>query len=156
MAKSKLQYFIQNVEGKKPELEDAQQFLEFWNQAPPGRYVVEVKKMRKPKSGKQLGDIFGNMIDKVVVHCVDNGIDSSYFLDLLFNDNDKPTGVPVTSDFIKTCLYAANPIFDDKGNKITLRKADTMQAKTFSEASRDLLCNRICYIPEPDKHWKDK
>ena len=130
---------------------------EFKDKIKEGSIVEEeltVKHLDKTK--EQLGNIFGNMIRKVVDYCDDEDhiVDTSEFLDLLFNQRDIPTGVPVTSDFVKNCLYMACPTLNKKDRPITLRGMDIPQANKFFKDSADLLSSRIVYIPDPDPNWR--
>ncbi|RKY08522.1 MAG: hypothetical protein DRP56_03975 [Planctomycetota bacterium] len=122
-----------------------------------GRLDVSIFRAKKDKTNKQLGNIFGNMIKKVVDYCNDNDhiVDTSDFLNLLLNHPDIPSGNQVTVDFVKLCLYVACPIFNDKGNQITLSKSNTEQANKFFEESANILSTRLTYIPEPDISWRE-
>ena len=153
----KLITYLQKIEGQPPRPERPQDEVEFWQQAKPGRYQLEIKRMGKPKSDKQRGDIFGNMIQRVVDYCNDNDhiVDTSDFLKILFDDSE-PSGVAVTKDFIKACLYTANPTLDENDKPITLSDMTTEQASHFRERSADLLSSRFCFIPNPDKNYKNK
>jgi hypothetical protein len=117
---------------------------------------IEVREYRPKKTSKQLANIFGNMINKVIVHCDDNGIDTSDLLEILFNSREMPSGVGINKDFIKAVLYAANPTLDDNDRPLTLSKMTKRQANDFFKRSADLLSAKLCPIPDPDPEWRTK
>ena len=120
-----------------------------------GCYEESFKRAKKEKTDPQRGYIFGGMIKKTVEYCNDNDhiIDTSNFLDLMF-DNKEVSGVEVTPDFVKACLYRANPTLDENDKEITLRDMSSEQASAFMDKSADLLSTRICPITGPDKNYK--
>lgn len=147
-----LELYCQIIDGKL--IASKSKIVEFAATAPNGCYSMTIKRDYKPKSQKQLGNIFGNMIRKVVDYCNDNDhiIDTSEFLRLLF-DETNPSGVGVTADFVKSCLYRANPQLDENDKPITLSKMNTAQANRFFNESAALLSSRIVAIEDPNRNW---
>ena len=147
-----LELYCQIIDGKL--IASKSKIVEFAATAPNGCYSLTIKRDYKPKSQKQLGNIFGNMIRKVVNYCNDNDhiIDTSEFLRLLFDDS-QPSGVGVTADFVKSCLYRACPQLDDHDKPITLSDMNTVQANRFFEESAALLSSRFLPIEDPKKDW---
>lgn len=148
--KTKLTYFTQKLDGKKPKIENPDEVLAFWQEAPPGRYRHDISRPRKAKSEKQLGAIFGLAIDRIIVAFNDAGWDTSYLLNL-----DKPTGNPVSTGLMKEYLYGVCGIRDDEGRLVRLSKMNTLQANEFLESiCRFAVTQWNIYIPEPDKNYK--
>ena len=158
MSKHDYKTFAQKIEGvvrdKDALLRSVSEALDSHNN---GCLEVIVRRAKKDKTDRQLGNIFGNMIKKVVDYCnAESTItDTSEFLDLIFNRPDLPTGVPVTTDFVKNCLYAACPILDEHDRPITLSGMNTEQANKFFTEAAHLLSSRITYIPDPDPNWNE-
>jgi len=156
MAKSSITLFAQKLEENEGLLiENRKEYDSFLEQAPPGRYVIEVKRSRPPKSQKQLGYIFPGMIAKIKEEGNEirqDGVDGllKYLL-----DPSIPKNQPLTDDFIKAVLYAIAPTFDDKGRKITLSSMNTLEAKIFIEQVQNLMAGYV-YLENPDKNWRAK
>ena len=156
MAKHDLKLNVQKVNGKvryaKVRMQKA------IKESPDGDFELIWRQVKNPKTSKQRGNIFGNMIRTVVEYCNDNDhiIDTSDFLDLLFDQRDMPSGIEVTSDFVKHCLYSACPIFDENGDTIGLSDSDTIQANKFFEESAALLSIRVTPIADPNKDWRNE
>jgi len=172
MAKSSITLFAQKLEENEGLLiENRKEYDSFLEQAPPGRYVIEVKRSRPPRSQKQLGNIFGNMIDKIVyqVNEVDfEGIDG--FVRYLL-DKSIPKNCPANADSvkvalrnaikrtspeeIKTILYKISPTLNEIGEEITLRDMDTKQAAVFTDRIVNMVAGYVV-IRDPDKNWRAK
>lgn len=153
MSKTKITYFIQNVNGKSPEVEAGSGTREFWEEAPPGRYTVHVSKDRKAKTGKQLGMIFGLMMESVIAQADDLGIDTSALLKHLVKE-DVPNGQGLTKGFLHELMYVVCPTTDDDGKRVTLSKMDTVQAGALFEGFRNLMAPLEIVVPDPRKDWK--
>ena len=153
--KTKLTYFAQKLDGQQPELETPDEIQEFWENAPAGRYTVQISKPRKAKTKKQLGTIFGLMMESVIAQANDLGIDTSYFLQYLVKD-DLPKGQGLTKDFIHELMYVVCPTTDDEGKRVTLSKMNTKQAAELFEGFRNLMAPLGIVVPDPDPEWKEK
>ena len=153
MSKTKLKYFIQKIDGERPRLENSDELTEFWANAPAGRYTCDIKRIPKEKTHKQVKTIFGLLIATAIAEVNDKGTDTSGFLKLMMDDT-MPTGVPLNKDLLKNLLYSFCPIYNDKGERITLSKASSVQAAKFFEDCRDLLASRGIMIPDPVPDWK--
>jgi transcriptional regulator with XRE-family HTH domain len=108
---------------------------------------VEVKRKRKPKSQKQLGNIFGNMIAKIEHEANEVRQDGVDGLIKYLKDLDIPKGVEATPDFIKKVLYTVAPTFNGIGKEVTLSKMDTKQASDFFKRAANIMSG---YVPIPD------
>ena len=154
----KLKYFIQQLEGQVRRYENPMSTCkiidDFWAKAPAGRYTVEIKRIPKEKTHKQVKTIFGLLINTAILEANEKGIDTSEFVKLL-TDDSMPNGVPLTKDFLKELLYICCPIFDEQGHRITLSKASTKQANKFFEDCQNLLSSRDIYIPDPNPNYKE-
>jgi len=115
--------------------------------------AVEIKKKRKPKSQKQLGNIFGNMITKIEYEANEVRQDGVDGLIKYLKDKDIPKGVEATTDFIKKVLYTVAPTYNGLGKEITLSKMNTKEATDFFKRAADMMANYV-YIPDPTKDWK--
>jgi hypothetical protein len=120
-----------------------------------GMYEVEIKKLTEKKTDKQVKTIFGLLIESVIVKANDDGIDTSSFLKLLVQE-DMPTGVGLTKDFLYQLFLVCCPVYDDFGRRITLSKMSVGQAAKFFEDCRNLLASRDIVVPDPDPNWKHK
>ena len=135
-----------------PQLELRKQFLV----STEGKPVTEIlKKTVKSKTNKQVKTHFGLLIKTVIIKANDEGIDTSKFLKLITQD-DLPSGIGLTTDFLHQLFLNVCPVYDDDGKKVTLSKMNTGQASKWFEECRNLLASRGVYIPDPDPHWKDK
>ena len=84
----------------------------------------------------------------------DRGWDSSILLNL-----DKPTGIGVTTNFLKEYFYIVTPMYSDDGKRITLshKDCDTKAAsKFFDDVSAWCASQFSIYIPSPDPLWREK
>lgn len=115
--------------------------------------AVEINKKRKPKSQKQLGNIFGNMIAKIEYEANEVRQDGVDGLIKYLKQMDIPKGVEATPDFIKKVLYTVAPTFNGLGKEITLSKMDTKQATDFFRRAADMMGNYI-FIPDPTVDWR--
>lgn len=112
---------------------------------------IQIKVFRNPKSQKQLGAIFGLMLKQACLEMEDLGLDTSYLFKL-----DKPTGIKIDTDLLKEYAYSVCPIFDENGEKITLRDSNTEQAAKFFEDFRAFLASQFgIVIPDPDPMYKE-
>ena len=171
MPKSSITVFIQNPPDEPFYYERQAEFDEFWQQAPPGRYVVQIKRSYPPKTKKQRGNIFGNMIAAIVYHVneVDQeGIDG--FMRYLL-DESIPKNCPANADSvrvalrkaitrthpdqIKTILYSITPTLNEAGDEITLRDMDTKQAGVFTDRIVNMVAGYVA-IDDPDPKWRNK
>ena len=155
MAKSTITVFAQKLPDEPWRLEDVEVYYDFTVQAPPGRYVITVKRERQPKSQKQLGYIFPGMIAKIKEEGNEirqDGVDGliKYLL-----DESLPKNQPLTDDFIKAVLYAIAPTFNDKGRKITLSSMNTLEATVFIKQVQNLMAGYV-YLADPNPNWKTK
>ena len=114
---------------------------------------VEVTRKRKPKSQKQLGNIFGNMIAKIEHEANEVRQDGVDGLIKYLKELDIPKGVEATTDFIKKVLYTVAPTYNGLGKEITLSKMDTKQATDFFKRAALIMSNYV-YIPDPTKDWR--
>jgi hypothetical protein len=115
---------------------------------------VEVKRKRKPKSQKQLGNIFGNMIAKIEYEANEIRQDGVDGLIKYLKDLDIPKGVEATPDFIKKVLYTVAPTFNGLGKEVTLRNMDTKEAADFFKRAAKIMSGYV-YIPDPTKEVKE-
>lgn len=153
MAKSKITLFSQKQEGKRFEFERYTDYSDFENQAPSGRYVVEFKKDRPPKSTSQLGYIFGGMVSKIKIEGNETRQDGVDGLLKYLLDPTIPKNQPLTDDFIKALCYAIAPTFDKKGRKITLSSMNTVQANDFMKRIQDMMAGYV-YLEDPNPNWR--
>jgi hypothetical protein len=119
-----------------------------------GWYHAIFKEVVKDKTSNQLGAHFGLLIKTVMDFVQTNGIDTSEFLKLLVKDD--PSGLPLTKDLLKLIFYSACPIFNEKGEKITLSKANRKQASKHLDDCMVLLANRGIYVPNPNPNWRNE
>lgn len=152
MMTKKNQFFLQKVDGEPMRDEDPEAVAEFENNAAPGRWRKDYVKERKPKSQKQLGDVFGNAIAKVLHEANEVRQDGIDGLIQYLKQLDIPKNVEATDDMVKKVFYTVAPTFNDKGEEITLSKMDTLQAANFMKRVRDIMAGYV-YIPEPDPNW---
>jgi hypothetical protein len=115
--------------------------------------AVEIKRKRKPKSQKQLGNIFGNMIAKIKHEANEVRQDGVDGLIKYLNQLDIPKGVEATPDFITKVLYTVAPTYNGLGKEITLSKMDTKQAADFFKRAA-LVMSGYVFIPDPTVDWR--
>ncbi len=151
----KLTYFIQKLDGQKPQLENPEILSDFWNNAPAGRYTVEIKRIPKEKTYKQCETIFGLMIKDTIAQANDLGIDVSDFLKYLVDDK-VPKGQGLTVDFLHELMYAICPTINEQGRRVTLSKMNTLQAAKLFDSFRNIVAPLGIHISEPDKNWREK
>jgi len=133
-----------------PQLESRKHYLVSME----GKPVTEIlKKTVKSKSNKQVRTHFGLLLKTVIVQANNEGIDTSDFLKLIVQD-DLPTGVGLTNDFLHQLFLNVCPVYDEDGRKVTLSKMTTEQASKWLEDCRNLLASRGIYISDPDPNWK--
>ena len=115
--------------------------------------VREHRIFRRGKTHNQLGAQFGLLIKTAVQDLEDRGEGTEIF----FNSPD-PSGVKIDEDMLKNYFYIRCPIYNDKGNRITLSKADTTQASKHFSDCQNILASRpfSIFIPDPDKNWREK
>lgn len=110
----------------------------------------ELSVCRKPKTWKQVKTHFGLVISMILETFSDNGWDSSILLNL-----PNPTGVEVTKGMLQEYLYAACPVHNEAGERVTLSKMNTVEESKFFEMVRNFSASQWgCYIPDPDPNWK--
>ncbi len=153
MAKSTITLFAQKHEGRRFQFEMSDDFINFEAKAPPGRYVFQIKRNRPPKTQKQLGVIFGLMIGQAVQQAQDKCIGVEDLMRYLLTQ-DLPKGVAITKDYLHALIYIICPTFNDKGEQITLRDMDTLQAADVFERFRNILAPLGIVIDDPDPNWK--
>ena len=129
-----------------PQLESRKQYLVSME----GKPVTEIlKKTVKSKSNRQVRTHFGLLIKTVIVKSNDEGIDTSKFLKLLVQE-DLPTGVGLTSDFLHQLFYLVCPIYDEEGRRVTLSGMSTEQASKWLKECRNLMSSRGIFVDDPD------
>ena len=147
-------FYAQKIDGESMKWEDPKAVEDFRNEAAPGRWRFDAVKQRKPKSQKQLGDVFGNAIDKVLHEANEVRQDGIDGLIQYLKQLDMPKNVEATQDMVKKVFYTVAPTFDDDGKEITLRDMDTAQATDFMKRVRDIMAGYV-YIPDPRPDWKE-
>ena len=155
MAK-KITYYSQIINGES-EMDDKNCLIleNFLDGQPDGCIEHTARRAVKPKSQKQLGAHFGLMMAQAIAQANDNGMDTSSFLKELVTD-DLPSGIGLTTNFLKEIFYCLCPMFDDKGKRITLSKSSTVQASKHLEDCTKILAAHGIYIDSPDPNWKEK
>ncbi len=139
----KTQFYSQKIEGEVMKWEKPDEVQAFRRDASPGRYLWEPKKVRKPKSQKQLGYIFGGISKAIIHECNEirqDGVDS---LLQYIKDADIPKGQPATEDLVKAIMYAVAPTYDNENRKRTLSGMDTGQASHFTERLLNIFANFV-------------
>jgi len=116
-----------------------------------GQSVVITKK-RTPKSQKQLGNNFGNIVDKILHEANEVRQDGADGLLAYYKDKDIPKGIPATKDLVMKILYRIAPTYNDLAEEITLSKMDTKQAADFQKRAA-LGMSGYVHIPDPDPNW---
>ena len=106
--------------------------------------------VRALRSSEQLGAIFGLMLARAKCILEERGEDTSLIYNLA-----KPTGVAISVDNLKDYFYAATPLYDANGIRITLSKANTKEAAKFFDDVRNYMAGQWnIVIPDPNKNWK--
>jgi len=144
---------VQRVDGKNKY--DRAAFQQHVDSQTDGCYEMVWRKAKKPKSKNQLGAHFGLMIASAIEQANDMGMDTSSFLREMVKD-DLPTGVGLTANFLKEIFYFLCPMYDEDGKRVTLSRANTVQASKHLKDCCNLLASRGIYIPEPDPEWRNK
>lgn len=155
MAKSKITLFMQKIDGKPLEYERPGDHTWFQQQAPPGRYVVEIKRERPPKSQKQCAVIFALMIAQTIQQADEKGIGVEDLMRYLLTA-DIPKGVGLTQDYLHALMYIICPTFNDDGKEVTLSKMNTAQANSLFERYRNIMAPLGIVIDDPDPNWRNK
>ena len=108
--------------------------------------------VRKGKSQKQLGAIFGLMMARAKCELDDRGMDTSFIFKL-----DNPTGIDICIEDLKQYFYTTCPIYNEEGIRITLSKSNTKEAARFFDNVVSYMASQwSIVIPNPDKDWKEK
>ena len=154
-SRTKLTYFTQKLDGKKPKRENPDEVLAFWQNAPAGRYRHDISKPRKAKSKKQLGAIFGHEFNSIIAQANEKAIDVSDLLVFLI-DGNIPKGQGLTQGFLHELAYVICPTTDEDGRRVTLSKMDTQQASALFEGLRTILAPLGIVVPDPDPDFKEK
>jgi hypothetical protein len=154
---NKITYYIQKLDGQPPVKEwgSNKPIDDFWNTAPAGRYTVEIKRIPKKKTWKQCKAIFGVAFQNIIAQANDLGIDVSYLLKYLLQDNI-PKGQGLTTDFLIELAYIICPTNDEEGHRITLSKMSTVQAMKLYEGLQNIFAPIGINIPDPDPEWFKK
>ncbi len=152
MPKSSITLFAQKLPDASFEYEDYDEFAEFELQAPPGRYVFEIKRKRPPKTQKQLGTIFGLMIGQAIQQADDKAIGVEDLMRYLLAQNI-PMGQAITKDYLHALMYVIAPTFDDDGNRVTLSKMNTKQAAELFDRFRTIMAPLGIVIDDPNPNW---
>lgn len=155
MPPSTITLFAQKHEGKRFQFELTNDLVDFEAQAPPGRYVFEIKRQRPPRSQKQLGMIFGLMIKDAVRQADEKAIGVEELMRYLLTRHI-PKGVKITKDYLHALMYIICPTFNDEGIEITLSKMDTKQAGELFEQFRNIMAPIGIVIDDPDPNWRAK
>ena len=155
MSKTKFTYFVQKVDGQAAHLEDVENVLEFWQNAPPGRYTVKITKERKAKSKKQLGAIFGHEFNSIIAQANEKAIDVSDLLVFLI-DGNIPKGQGLTTSFLHELMYVICPTTNEEGRRVTLSKMNTLQAANLFDGLRTILAPLGINVSDPDPSWREK
>lgn len=154
MDKSTLTAFAQKLEGMSFDFEKRDEYEAFEDQAPPGRYIVEFKRERPPKTPKQCAVIFALMIRETIIQANDKAIGIDDLLVHLI-DGRIPKGQMLTVDFLHELMYVICPTTDKDGHRITLSKMNTKQASELFERYRTIMAPLGIVIDDPDPNWKN-
>ena len=129
----------------------AEQHRKYWDRIKDGTLVIKSLVVpRKDKTQNQLGAIWGLMLTQAELILDERGYDSSFLYNL-----DTPTGVRISKDTLCTFFYNICPIYNEKGEYITLSKADTKEAAKFFDDVRNFMASQWSIILEdPNKEWK--
>lgn len=152
---SKTTLFYQKHEGELAQEAKLDAWYEFWKGAPPGHYVVTIKRDRLPKSQKQCAVIFALMIQQTIIQANDLAIGVDDLLVHLI-DGRIPKGQMLTVDFLHELMYVICPTTDADGRRITLSKMNTKQASELFERYRNIMAPLGIVIDDPDPAWKSR
>lgn len=153
MAKSSLTAFAQKLPGMSFDFEEPEEYEEFEDQAPSGRYSFEIKKEYPPKTPKQCAVIFALMIRETIIQANDKAIGVDDLLVHLI-DGRIPKGQMLTVDFLHELMYVICPTTDKHGHRITLSKMNTVQASALFERYRNIMAPLGIVIDDPDPNWR--
>jgi len=116
------------------------------------RVIETLRKEGKSKSWEQVKCHFGLVVTTILREFSDRGWDTSCLLNM-----PKPTGIEVSVGLLQEFLYAACPVYNEAGERVTLSKMTLIEASKFFDDIRNYCASQwSIYIPEPDKNWKDK
>lgn len=120
-----------------------------------GKWLTERLLVRNPlRTSQQIKCHFGLLINTVIAKANDDGVDTSAFLKMMVQE-DLPTGIGLTKDFLHELLLILCPIYRD-GRRITLRQMTVEEASLWFDKCRNLLASRGIYIADPDQNWRNK
>ncbi len=154
MARANFKQSLYKGKGKSFDY-DREAFKAFQDQAPEGRYIFEVAKVKKSKTRKQTETIFGHMIKSTVEQAEEQCIGVDDLLVYLI-DGRIPKGVGITKDFLHELMYVICPTTNADGKRVTLSKMDTIQAADLFERFRNTMAGIGIVIADPDPNWKEK
>ncbi len=155
MSESKQTFFAQKIDGDRFRLENIVAYKDFEIDAPPGRYAIEVKKERPPKTQKQCAVIFAVMIGQAVQQAADKCIGVEDLMRYLLTQNI-PMGVAIDKDYLHALMYVICPTFNDEGKRVTLSKMNTKEASELFERFRNIMAPLGIVIDDPDPNWRNK
>lgn len=119
-----------------------------------GHFKSSLTVPRADKSESQLGMIWGLLMAKAVSKLADRGEDTSLILGI-----DKPTGVGISERALCYYFYSACPIFNEAGERITLRDSNTEEASKFFSDVRNYMASQPKWginIPDPNPNWQNE
>lgn len=151
MAGNADRYYIQKLDGKKPQLESLKAYHEFWDNAKAGRYENKPK-LIKEKTWKQCKAMFGVALPSIVEQCHDLGIGVSDLLKYLLDDKI-PKGQGLTKEFLHGLMYAIFPTVNEDGEVFTLSNMSTVQAANLYNALQNIFAPLGVNVPNPDPLW---
>jgi hypothetical protein len=115
------------------------------------KVIETLRKEGKSKSWEQVKCHWGLVISTILSSFSDNGWDTSILLNLA-----NPTGVEVSQGLLQEYLYAACPIYNETGERVTLSKMTTVEASKFFDDVRNYTASQwSIFIPEPRKDLKE-
>ena len=147
--------YMQKTDGTELSFENQVEYDNFDEQCPPGRYTVEIKRIKKKKTPKQCSVIFGLMIKETIIQANDKAIGVDDLLVHLI-DGNIPKGQMLTVGFLHELMYTICPTTDKDGRRITLSKMNTEQANSLFERYRNILAPIGIVIEDPDPNWREK
>ena len=124
---------------------DLKSLYEWFRQALDGIYLVEIKRVRKPRSNDQNGWLWGCIYPMLLDGLNDAGWD---FVD-----------VEQVHDFFKAQMTADKVVNKETGEIIEFPRStarmDTVAFSTYCERLRDYAREYLnVEIPDPDKYWR--
>lgn len=124
---------------------DLKSLYEWFRQALDGIYLVEIKRVRKPRSNDQNGWLWGCIYPMLLDGLNDAGWD---FVD-----------VEQVHDFFKAQMTADKVVNKETGEIIEFPRStarmDTVAFSTYCERLRDYAKEYLnVEIPDPDKYWR--